>query len=165
MNIVPAALHVRSRVARRMVGKPECQGWLLSNRYKSCRGTRPISPFFHFLLNCACFADNEQKRVWSLPVSSTAWHMSSNGGGLTNWPINWGKNRGWSSGLPGKPFRPVPHSVRNVLSAGWNFFAIWPFEDRHDLLTSSFSTLHPCGVNQSRALWTRIFILSPVPRP
>jgi hypothetical protein len=112
MNIVRAALHARSRVARRMVGKPECQEWPLSNRYKSCRGTRPILHFFHFPLNCACFADKEQKGVWSLPVSSTVWQTSSNGGGLTNWPVNWGKSRGWYSGLPGKACSPTPK--------GWN---------------------------------------------
>jgi hypothetical protein len=54
----------------------------------------------------------------------------------------------------------VPHSVRNGLSAGWNFFEIWPFEDSHDLLTSSFGILQPSGVYQIRALWTQIYTSS-----
>jgi hypothetical protein len=41
--------------------------------------------------------------------------------------------------------------------SGGIFFEIWPFEDRHDLLTSSFGTLQLSGVSQSRALWTQIF--------
>jgi hypothetical protein len=40
---------------------------------------------------------------------------------------------------------------------GGIFYEIWPFEDRHDLLTPSFDPLHLSGVNQNRALWTRIF--------
>jgi uncharacterized membrane protein YeaQ/YmgE (transglycosylase-associated protein family) len=36
--------------------------------------------------------------------------------------------------------------------SGGTFFEIWPFEDRHGLLMSSFGTLHAFGVNQSEAL-------------
>ncbi len=40
--------------------------------------------------------------------------------------------------------------------SGGILLEIWPFEDRHDLLTSWFGTRHPFAVSQSQALWTRM---------